>query len=231
MYSHDTQTVLDAFAKAFKSALANYEAASALAELDHISQATSLAVLSFEEVGKMILLDGLLFAKTGDERYKRYKQGHLTHWMKLDAMELYPFFLQYLTTVDPRRNEIQYKQTMLVAFTDLKTKRQKLARLLGEGFVFQDLDQLKQKGFYSHETDGVLKANNEAIDPQVAKAVLALAWRVTDSLKFVLGRSLEHYISFFNSLREKIDEVSLKSIRNEANIIVKNIFGSEIEKP
>ena len=231
MHSHDNQTVLNGFAKAFESALANCEAASALVELNHISQATSLAILSLEEVGKMMLLDGLLFARTGDERYKQYKQGHLSHRMKLDAVELYPLFLHYLTTVDPRRNESRYKQTMLLVFTDLKAKRQELVDLLGEDFIFPDLDQLKQKGFYSHETDGVLKANKEAIDPKVATAILALAWRVTDSLKFVLGRSLENYKAFFQDVREKVDEVNLRRVRKEATKIVQNVFGIEVEKP
>lgn len=231
VYSHDTETVVNAFAKAFESALANYEAASILAERNHISQASSLAILSLEEVGKMMLLDGLLFAKTGDERYKQYKLGHLSHRTKLDAVELYPLFLHYLTTIDPRRNESRYKETMLVVFTDLKAKQQELSDLLGEDFVFPDLDQLKQQGFYSHEADGVLKANKEAIDPKVAKALLALTWRVTDTLKFVLGRSLEHYKAFFEAIRENIDELSLKRVRNEATKLVGNIFRIDAENP
>jgi AbiV family abortive infection protein len=93
--------------------LANYEAASALANLNHTAQATSLAVLALEEVGKMKLLDGLLFARTGDERYKKYKQSHLNHRTKLDALELYPLFLHYLTTVNSRRYRNRYKQTMI----------------------------------------------------------------------------------------------------------------------
>ena len=231
MYSHDTKVVVNAFTKAYESALANYEAASALAELKHLSQATSLAILALEEVGKMMLIDGLLFARTGDERYKHYKRGHLSHWMKLDALELYPLFLGYLTTVDPRQNESRYKQTMIIVFTDLKAKRQKLADLLGEQFVFHDLDILKQKCFYSHETDGILKANKDAIDPEGTKAVLELAWHVTDTLKFVLGRSLENYTALFQNLREKVDDVSLKSIRKETNKIVKNVFGLDTETP
>lgn len=231
IYSHDTETVFNAFSKAFESALANQEAALALAKQNHISQASSLAILALEEVGKMMLLDGLLFSKTGDDRYKQYKQGHLSHRMKLDAVELYPLFLHHLTTVDPRRNDNRFKQTMLVIFTDLKAKRQELANLLGEEFVFPDLDQLKQQGFYSHETDGVLKSNKEAIDPKVAEVLLALTWRVTDTLKFVLGQSLEHYKEFFQNMREKVDEVSLKKVRKEATNIVRNIFGIDIEKP
>lgn len=74
-YSHDTETVLNAFAKAFESSLSNYEAASALAEQNHISQASSLAILSLEEVGKMMLLDGLLFAKTGDDDINIINRG------------------------------------------------------------------------------------------------------------------------------------------------------------
>jgi len=231
MYSHDTKTVLNAFAKAYESALANYEAASALAELKHFSQATSVAILSLEEVGKMFLIDGLLFARTGDERYKHYKQGHLSHQMKLNAVALYPLFLGYLTISDPRRNEGSYHQMMESMLTDLKTKRQELADLLGKDFLFRNLDHLKQKGFYSYEADGVFKANKEAIDPELAKAVLAFDRSVTDALKFVLGRSLENYNALFQDLREKVDEVSLRQIRNEATRFVRNVLGLDIEKP
>ncbi len=155
MYAYETEKVFGAFAKAYETALANYEAASALAGLKHLSSATSLAILSLEEVGKMMLLDGLLFARTGDERYKHYAKGHLSHRMKLDSLELYPLFLNYLTTVDSRRGESEYKQTMVTIFADLKAKRQKLVDMLGEGFAFADLDTLKQKGFYSHEVSSL----------------------------------------------------------------------------
>jgi hypothetical protein len=59
---------------------------------------------------------------------------------------------------------------------------------------------------------------------------LKLAWRITDTLKFVLGRSLENYKERFQSFRKKIDEESLKWFRTEATKIVKNIFGIEVEK-
>ena len=49
--------------------MANFEAASTLADHQHFASSTSLTVLSLEEVGKMMLVDGLLFARTGDERY------------------------------------------------------------------------------------------------------------------------------------------------------------------
>ena len=231
VYSHNTDAVLDAFTKAYDSALSNYEAASALANLNHIAQATSLAVLALEEVGKMILLDGLLFARTGDERYKKYKQGHLSHRTKLDALELYPLFLNYLTTVDPRRTQNPYKQSLIIVLTELKTKRQQLAALFGENFILPDLDDLKQRGFYSHEAEGNLKSNKEAIDPNVSKAVLELAWRVTDSLKFVLGEHLDNYRERFRTLREKVNEIALKRFRKEATKIVESIFGLDSETP
>jgi len=105
MYSHPTETIYQAFVKAYESALANYEAVSLLAGRGFDAQATSLAVLALEEVGKMILIDGLLFARTGDERYKRYKSGNLSHRDKLDALELFPLLLNYLMRFEPRCNE------------------------------------------------------------------------------------------------------------------------------
>ncbi len=231
MYSHNPDIILDAFTKAYESALSNYEAASILKEKGYFSQATSIAVLALEEVGKMMMLDGLLFARTGDERYKQYKSGHLSHRMKLDALELFPLFLHYLSTVDPRQNEKRYKQTLVVILTDLKEKRHKLSNLLRNDFVFPDIDSIKQKGFYSHESDVGFIANKDAIAPELSEAILELTWRITDTLKFVLGHSIEKYKNQFYSFREHIDEETLKRVRKESNKIVENIFGLTTGKP
>jgi lactate dehydrogenase-like 2-hydroxyacid dehydrogenase len=145
-------------------------------------------------------------------------------------MELYPLFLYYFSTVDPRQHETSYKRTLVIAITDLKAKRQKLAALFSEGFNFSDLDKLKQKGFYSTETDGVCKSNKESVDPLVSKAVLDFAWRITDTLKFVLGNHFENYRELFRKLRDNMDEATLNVIRKEATKIVTNIFGLEKEQ-
>jgi hypothetical protein len=97
--------------------------------------------------------------------------------------------------------------------------------LFGENFVLPDLDELKQKGFYSHEVEGSLESNKDAIDPKVAKTVLELAWRVTDSLEFVLGLHHENYREQFRTLRDEVDDIALRRVRKEAAKIVENIFG------
>jgi len=228
-YIHLTEGILEAFHKAYESAQANYESASALAERNLYGPATSLAVLSLEEVGKMILLDGLLFARKDDERYKAYEKRHLRHKMKLDALEIYPLFLGYVSLIDSRQDEKRYKQTMVIIINDLKAKRQKLIKLFGESFALADLDSLKQKGFYSHEENGYFKSNKEGIQLEEAKAVIDLAWRVTDSLKFVLGKHMDGYKERFITYRKGIDEEALQEMRKEAEIIVKNVFENDGE--
>ena len=79
MDSPSTNYILDAFTKAYESALSNQDAAAALADLEKDAQSTSLSVLALEEVGKMMLIDGLLFARQGDERYQSWKRGRLSH--------------------------------------------------------------------------------------------------------------------------------------------------------
>ena len=227
MYSHDTDTILDLFTKAYESAHSNYEAASALSKIKQYSQSTSLAILALEEVGKMILVDGLLFAREGDERYKHHKKGHLSHKMKLDALEIYPLFLGYLSYADPRQHEKKYKQMMVIVITDLKEKRQKIADLFGDDFLLMDLDILKQQGFYSHTSNGKTKSNREGVSPEIAKSILDLTWRVTDTLKFVLGPNLVHYRNQFRDYREKIDDITLRKFRNNAKQIAETIFGKD----
>jgi AbiV family abortive infection protein len=125
--------------------------------------ATSLAVLALEEVGKMILLDGLLFAKTGDERHEHFTKGHLAHRSKLRSLEIYPVFLVYLRTMDPRRAECAFRQATVVALTDLKKKRERIGDVFGAKFPLMDLDALKQKGFYSHQRGTQCCSNMDGI--------------------------------------------------------------------
>jgi len=224
VYSYSTDFVLDAFTKAYETALTNYDAAAALKEKGLHGPATSLAVLALEECGKMFLLDGLLFARGGDERHQRFTKGHRTHTTKLDTLELFPLFLHYLTTTDPRESEPRYKQTMVIILTELKQRRQAIADLMGDDFQLSALDALKQKGFYSHHVGTACSTNQEGISPELADAVISLAWRVVDSLRFVLRVSLDNYKQRFVTLRSKLDEASLTAIREQAVTILDDIF-------
>lgn len=233
MFSLDAHSMLDAFSKAHESAISNYDAAVALAESGRHAQATSIAIAALEEIGKMMLIDDLLFARTGGERYQRhYKDGRLAHHGKLDALELYPHFLNSLTTADPRRNEMGYKHMMATVCSHFNTKRQKLADLVREDFVFLHLGALKQQGLCSHEADRAVRANREAVNLEVAKAILALTGCITDTFRLVLGPSLEHYRILFRDLHEKGHETYLETIRGDATEIFKGVFGLlEDERP
>lgn len=234
MFSLDAHFMLDAFSKAYESAISNYDAAVALAESGRHAQATSIAIAALEEIGKMMLIDDLLFARTGGERYQRhyYKDGQLAHHVKLDALELYPHFLNSLTTADPRRNEMGYKHMMATVCSHFVTKRQKLVDLVREDFVFLHLGALKQQGLCSHEADRAVRANREAVDLEVSKAIVALAGCITATFRLVLGPSLDHYRILFRDLQEKGHETYLETIRGEATEIFKGVFGLlEDERP
>jgi len=224
MSSYSNDFVLGAFSKAFETAQTNSDAAAVLKEKGLHGPATSLAVLALEEVGKMVLLDGLLFARGGEERHERFTKGHRAHKNKLDTLELFPLFLHYLTTSDPRESELRYKQTMVVVLTELKQRRQAVADLMGDDFQLSSLDALKQKGFYSHQDGTACLSNQDGISHEVAEAVISLAWYVVDSLRFVLRLSLDRYKQRFVTMRHKLDEASLTVIRKKAAAIVDNIF-------
>lgn len=233
MFSLDAHFMLGAFSKAYESAISNYDAAVALAESGRHAQATSIAIAALEEIGKMMLIDDLLFARTGGKRYQRhYKDGQLAHHVKLDALELYPHFLNSLTTADPRRNEMGYKHMMATVCSHFVTKRQKLADLVREDFVFLHLGALKQQGLCSHEADRAVRANRDAVDLEVSKATLALAGCMADTLRLVLGPFLAHYRILFRDLQEKGHETYLETISGDATEIFKGVFGLlEDERP
>jgi AbiV family abortive infection protein len=225
MYSYSTDFVLDAFCKAYETAEANYRAAAALKEKGLWGPATSLAVLALEEVGKMCLIDGLLFARGGDERHRAFTKGHRMHAAKLDRLELFPLFLDYLTTIDPRQKEEVYGQTMIAVLSDLKRRRQAVADLHGHPFLLGALDELKQKGFYSHNVGVSCFSNQEGIPQPLAEAIVALAWRVTGALQFVLGPNLDAYKQRVISLRSKMDDTKLAEIRKLVAADLETLFG------
>ena len=226
MYSYSTDFVLDAFTKAYETAQTNSEAATTLKERGLLGPATSLAVLALEEVGKMVLLDGLLFARGGDERHRRFTKGHRTHITKLDALELFPLFLAYLATIDSRESEPRYNQTMAIVQTKLKQRRQTVTDLVGDDFKLTMLDALKQKGFYSHHVGTACCSNQDGISPELADAVISLVRCIVDSLQFVLRVSFGNYRQQFFTLRSKLDEAALSEIREQAVKIVDDLFTS-----
>jgi hypothetical protein len=227
MYLPDPELLLTSFFKAYQSAVTNYNAAVALTEQDYHAQAESLGIVGLEEIGKMMLIDDFLFERTDGARYQASSSSQFAHLLKLDAIELYPDFLRGLAAIDPRRNEMGYRQTMTIAGSQFAAKRQKLAGLVGENFAFSQLDCLKHQGLYSHETDGTARANEESADAEVCRAVMELVRAITDTIALVLGPSLERYKSLFFGDQDRAGVAGPGSWRDDATEIFRGVLGLE----
>jgi AbiV family abortive infection protein len=230
MFSQGAESIVSAFSKAYESAVSNFDAAVALAEIGRSALAASIAIAALEEVGKMMLLDDVLFARRDSQRDQRIKGGRRARHVRLDALELYPQFLQRLTSDDPRHDEPGYKRMMAIASMRYDTMRQKLAELVGPGFVFRRLDSVKQQGLYSHQAGGTVKVNRDAVDLEVATAILELVRCITDTLPLVLGPSFEHYRNLFHDLHEKDREAYPGTSLEDAAEIFEGLFGMS-ERP
>lgn len=186
--------------------------------------ALSLAVLGMEEIGKMWIIDGLLFAKPNDERSQLFKKGFRSHGLKLEALDVFPFMVNYLATLDPRyNNEQRFNQTLAIVIKQYKEQRQSLESWLGPSCDLRDLDLWKQKGFYAHVDAGRFVRPSE-IDENFATGVVELAFRMVDVLDFLLKSNMGRYKELIASLRRKMTEEQWNEIHSLALRIMENTF-------
>jgi len=208
------------------NALDLLESAKLVKSQGHHALALSLAVLTMEEIGKMIMIDGLLFAKPGDERSKIFEGGFRCHKSKLGALDVFPFLLRYLGTLDPRYStEQRFNLTLAIVLQQYKKERQALEPWLGPACDLRDLDSWKQRGFYTHvDSNGHFVHPAEIIDEDFSAAVVGLANRLGDAVNFILKDNMTRYKERIHSLREKLTEEQLFEIRKHAQDLVKAMF-------
>jgi len=213
------------------NALELLESAKLVLNEKHHGLALSLAVLAMEEIGKLILIDGLLFAKPGDERSQIFDKGYRTHKVKLMALDIFPFLVTSLATLDPRYDKEQrFNQTLAIVIQQYKNQRQNLSPWLGPQCNLQDLDSWKQRGFYSHFNEQGRFVRPLTIDDNFSSAVVQLAFRIVNCLDFILKDNIERYKKRILSFRGKVNDQQLAQIRIQAQELVDQMFVSESEK-
>ncbi len=189
------------------------------------AQALSLSVLALEELGKLICIDGLLFAHATGHKADRFAKSLKSHSQKLSAFEVFPFLLGNIAEIDPRyQTETGFKQALAIGLNDLKARGNQVMGMLGSG-GFDDLDKWKQYGFYTQPRNSTFIKPNDAVSREVAEAVFMLAWRASSSLDFYLKKgNLERYIEFARNVRSKLTEAEHQEIERESKVIVDELF-------
>lgn len=224
-YRNPVDSIGEGIEACWLNALALLESAKLVKSQGHHALALSLAVLAMEEIGKMSMIDGLLFAKPGDERSKIVEGGFRSHKSKLGALDVFPFLLNYLSTLDPRYNtEQRFNLTLAIVPQQYKRERQALEPWLGPACDLRVLDSWKQKGFYTHFDSSGRFVRPAEIEEDFSTAVVQLANRLVDAVNFVLKDNMIRYKERIRLLREKLTDAQLLQIRKRVQELVNEMF-------
>jgi AbiV family abortive infection protein len=232
-YETPVEFIADGAEACWSNAVDLVESAKQMKEHGRNGLAVSLSVLALEEVGKLCLVDGLLFAKPGDERRGLYEKGFRSHAVKLKLLDAFPLMLDYLSTFDSRYlSESKFSLTLAIVVDQYKHDRMALAPWLGPDCDLVKLDRWKQKGFYVHVDERNLLARPAEIDEKMAAAVLQLAIRIVDAVNFVMKNNIGRYRERTKELRRKLTGDQEAEIRKQVQGMVEAFFSlEETESP
>jgi AbiV family abortive infection protein len=229
MYQASLDMIADGMEACWRTAVNTVEAASILKSHGHNGLCLSLSVLAMEEIGKLILIDGLLFARPNDERSELYDKCFRAHKSKLLSIDVFPLFLNYLSTLDPRHGKDKaFALAVALCIKQYKEQRLSLAKWIGKECDLQKLDFWKQRGFYTHYTERRFVSPSE-IDQVFCESVYLLSYRIVDSVTFLLKNNLIRYKEHIRTSRERLSEKEIIEIRQEAQRCVEDVFGLAVE--
>jgi AbiV family abortive infection protein len=227
-YRNNLEFIEGAFEASWQNANDLIKSAKLLLDEELHGIALSISVLALEELGKLFCIDGLLFARSDDHKAETYAKSLKSHTTKLSSLTLLPLLLGNIAKVDPRyATDIRFSQAIAISMTDLKNKGNAVFGLL-PNTSFQDLDALKQQGFYAQPYNNVFKAPNSAINRDVSEAVYSLAWRAVTTLDFLFkSGNLKRYIESARSLRTRMTKEQHTAIEDMAKDLYESLFMSE----
>ena len=184
--------------------------------------ALSLAVLALEEVGKMLAIDGLLFAKPEDPKAQKFDKSQRDHVIKLLAIPLLQMLIAKISLADPRNGtDAAYREALGFGLQRIQIDGDAVLQLLLPDEGFFGLNKWKQRGLYvTTERDG-FTAPREVVDEKLSKAVYQFAWRIVSTLDFVLmDGNLKRYIETFRAIRSKMTEKDHQAFEQIAKALI-----------
>ncbi len=226
-YRNKVEFIEDAFKACWTNANDLIASAKILFDKGFHGISLSISVLALEELGKLFCIDGLLFARSDDHKADAYTKSLKSHTTKLSSLTLLSLLLRNIAEVDPRfKSEPEFSHAFAVSIMDLK-KRGNIVFDLLTNKSFQDLDALKQQGFYAQPYNNVFKAPNSAITRNASEAIYSFAWRAATTLDFLLkGGNLKRYIESARSVRQKMTEEQHVWVENMAKDLYESLFSS-----
>ena len=186
--------------------------------------ALSLSVLALEEMGKLFLIDGLLFANGVGDKSDIFQQGLRRHNIKLEAMTMISSLAVRVARTDPRfETDETFKVKLRIGHENWKCCGQNVLDIAGET-DFQFLDGWKQKGFYVGVSNrNQLEPPMATIDRDVTDVVFRFAQISKINLDFALGNgNIQRYFDIAQSIRSKFSEEQHKILEEKAEILFSN---------
>lgn len=190
-----------------------------LSEGDH-ALALSVAVLALEEIGKALLIDGLIFAKAGDEKVAAFERGHRKHTEKLRYVQALPGYLERQAIADPRSDDVKYQERIAAATENFNAARAALISALGVPEGFEALDRFKQRGFYTELKGGMifeLPANS--ISPSLASAVVTVARMAANAAEIPFEVGVGPYAEFIEGIRGAMTEAQHQELEAKLDML------------
>jgi len=147
--------------------------------------ALSVGVLSLEEVGKLLFVDGLLIAARDDYKTDAFREGQKKHHSKLGSLIRYLWALDWFAGLDPQRKaDPVFLRTVHEKKVQWNEARKALAPWLGQDAALDGLDSWKQKGFYTDFSGGKIAEPEDVVSTDFATRVVHLASLTVDVLLF-----------------------------------------------
>lgn len=171
------------------------------------SLALSVAVLALEEIGKAMIIDGLVFAKKSDAKVGIFDRGLRKHTEKLKYVRGFPLYLNKQSIADPREEDDAFRRRIECEIEKFSVATENLSSILGGSDDFQILDRYKQRGFYTEiKSDMTFELPENSISLPLATSVVTLASIVAKASVIPFEVGVDWYIDFLDEIRGVMSE-------------------------
>jgi len=90
----------------------------------------ALSILALEELGKLLAINGLLFAPKDDHKAMAFQKSGKDHPFKLQTFGMFPIFVYNVSIHDPRYGEKRFNQALAIAICNWKDQYNSICGML-----------------------------------------------------------------------------------------------------
>jgi AbiV family abortive infection protein len=221
-----TKQVVEAVRACLTNAIDLSRAASEQNQQGRPGLGIALSVLALEELGKLILTDGLAFAQPGDERANRFESALRGHKTKLEVLDLFPFWVPYFAGLDERFSSERPRQTRHRNSCEERhgypRRAQEVAR---SGVGVHRPRSVEAAGFLRAPMERThLVAPNSTLDPQLAAKLTTLACQLVNLVDFPLRDSFDRYEDMLASIRSAWSESEYRIVQRRVEEALDEMF-------